>query len=370
MRSPRKMLAVVLAAGLLAAAGVSGTVVAHGPGGGPPGGWPPVGWPPIGPGTSAKPLPSGWAWPSDDLHSFGIKPGRPLPSKDPDKTKSPNPSPPAFVCPPASASASASAPSVVGDFSKLGLQLKGGLPGGNWPGFVAAWRAHFQVGITKQFCSIPPLRAELDRLIAGKIKSLQDMVGQVGSAPGLSAAGKTTIDGELNSLIADLQALKTKVDAETTLAALQADLATLTGKAHLYRTVAVWVRLIIEAENVISAGPGLVSLENTIAGQIAAAPPGPETTDAQTFLDNMKLSATQAETLAGPIPAMLLAITPAQLASGAADTTITKANVDLFQAMWDLKLAHWSAFWAQLELKEAAATSKSPATPTPTPTPV
>jgi hypothetical protein len=369
MRSPRNVLAVVLAAGLLAIAGISGTVAAHSPGGGPT-----KGWPPVGPGTSAKPLPSGWAWPSDDLHSFVIKPVRPLPSIDPGKTKSPHPTPPAFVCPPGSVpapTAAAPATAVAGDQSKFGFQVKGGLPGGwnGWPAFVADWRARFQVD-TKQFCTIPPLRNELDRLIGAKIKSLQGLVGQVGGISGLSASDKSAIDSELNSLIADLQALKTKVDAETTLAALQADLATLTGNAHLYRSVTVWVRLITEAESVIAAGPGLATLESTIASQIAAAPPGPETTDAQTFLDNMKLSVTEAEGLAGPLPAMLLAITPAQLASGAADTTLAKANVDLFHAMWDLKLAHWAATWAQLELKEATATPKPPATPTPTPPPV
>jgi len=130
-----------------------------------------------------------------------------------------------------------------------------------------------------------------------------------------------------------------------------------------------WARLILGAEKTIAAGPDLIALENTIAGQIAAAPQGPETTDAQTYLDRMKQAVTDGETLAGPLQATLLAITPAQLASGAADATLAKVNMDLLHAMWDLQLARMDAARAQREIKEATATPKPTMTPTPAATP-
>jgi hypothetical protein len=357
MRSSRSVLAVILSAGLLAMAGVSGTVAAHNPG---------EGFPPGHPGTSAKPLPSGWAWPSD-LGTFVLKSHPPKPTEKPEPTKSPHPTP-TVTCPPASTASSSSASSAAAMLQKgQAAEVRE-----SWAKLIDDWRGRFQAEWAKQYCSIGTLRSALDRQIGGSTQSLQGLIGQVGGIAGLSASDKAAIDGELNSLIADLGALKTKVDGETTLAALQADLATLNGKAHLYRTVGQWVRLIVGAEKAIAAGPGLIALENTIAGLIAAAPPGPEITDAQTHLDNMKLAVTEGEGLAGPLPATLLAITPAQLASGAADLTLAKVSLDLFRANWDLQLARWSAGAAQYEIKEATATPKPKATPTPvaSPTPV
>lgn len=363
MRSTRNVVAVMLAAGLLAVAGISGTVYAHGPGG--PGG---PGFHPGGPGI--KPLPSGWAWPSDDLHSFVLKshdPGKTMP------TKLPLPTPPVPTCTPAPVSSSSAAPAsngaVTGNESIAAMLLMGQMPGGreDLARLMADWRGRYQSEWAKTFCAVDPLRKALDKQISGKIGSLQSLIGQVGKAPGLSSADMAAIDAELNSLIADLTALKTKVDAETTLAGLQADLATLNAKAHVYRTVGQWVRIILGAEKAIAAGPDLVALEATVAGQIAAASPGPEITDAQTFLNDMKLSVTEGEGLAGPIPAALLAITPAQLASGAGDAAIAKANADLFRAMWDLQLARWSAARAQHEIKESTASPAPIEKPKPAP---
>jgi hypothetical protein len=164
------------------------------------------------------------------------------------------------------------------------------------------------------------------------------------------------VDAELNSLISDLQSLKAKADGETTLATLQADYQTLASKAHTYRLVAWWVSLLTGSEKVIEAGPGLVALENQIAAAIASAPAVSETADAQIYLDDMKLAVTNGEALSAPLPGTLLAITPTQLGSGSADSTLSDACVTLFKARWDLQLARWSAWWAQHELIEAAAT--------------
>jgi hypothetical protein len=359
-----------MAAGLLATAGIGGTVSAHNPRGG---------FPPVRPGTSAKPLPSAWAWPSHDPKP-PVKPDQspkpvqsPKPPATPAPSKSPHPAPTLSCLPPPSAGTTPVG-NVDADEATAAMMLKGLDPGKGaaWVKLVSDWQKHYEAAWAQQFCSIDPLRALLDKQIAGKVKSLQDLIGQVGGSSGLSASDKTTIDNQLNSLTAGLQALKTKVDGETTLATLQADLATLNGQAPLYRSVSQWARLILGAEKTIAAGPDLIALESTIAGQIAAAPAGPETTEAQTYLDRMKQAVTDGEALAGPLPATLLAITPAQLASGAADATLAKANMDLFRAMWDLQLARLNAAGAQREIKEATATPKPTKTPAPvaTPTPV
>lgn len=350
----RNVIAALLASSMLALAGLSG-VAAHAPGG------------PGFPGSSAKPLPSGWAWPTD-LKTHAVKSHAPAPAKSPQPSKTPKVVPPidctstSTSSPTPTASATASA--------AVAATLKDKLPGmgAAWDKRMGAFRDHFNANMKKMFCATVPLRKTLDGQITHRISALQGLEKQVGKSA-LSASNVATVDGVLNALIADLKALKTKVDAETTLAALQADYHTLANKASVYNLSSLWVQEIVGAEKVIAAGPGLITLENKVAAEIAAAPAGSETADAQLYLDDMKLAVTEGEAFAAPLPAILLAITSGQLADGSAKATLTSTKATLFLAMWDIQLAHRSAQWAEHEIKEVMATPKPTATaPTATPT--
>jgi hypothetical protein len=352
----RNVLVALLAAGVLVLGGLSG-VAAHGP---------------RFPGTSAKPLPSGWVWPSD-LKTPPVKSHQPDPSKKPDPSKPPKVTPPPFSCattttPTPTPTPTATASSAV-DAANAG---KNKLVA-SWEKQVRAFRDNLNVQLQKAnadkqkaLCNVTSLRKVLDAQIAGRIRTFQDSANQVGKS-GLGASDVAVVDGELNNLIADLQAFKTKVDGETTLAALQADYQTLAGHASMYRTVQLWIQDLVGAEKVIAAGPGLITLENKIAAEIAVAPAVPETADAQIFLDNMKLAVTAGEAKAAPLPATLLAITPAQLADGSAKATLTSAKVNVLLAGWYIRIAHMTGDWAEHELKEATTPPKATATPTATP---
>ncbi len=352
----KKVIAAVIAAGLLAFAGLSGTVAAHDPGAG-------FGSGPGFPGASGKPVPSAHVLPS------GLKTFTPRTPK-PESSVKPLPTRPPLTCAPAptaSATPSSSAEAgVVGSF----------LDGSRMPGFgpelgLAVFQAEsrFYADYAKDFCNIDALRKTLDKLITGRINQFQSLVTRAGKA-GLDAPSLAIVDGELNSIVTGLQSLKTTVDAETTLAGLQADFKTFLGDGSVDRTVQSWASLIIGSERLIAAGPGLVTLENKIATEISAAPAGPETTDAQKFLDDMEAKVTAGEALVAPLPAELLAITPAQLADGSANSTLADARVALFSASWDIQMGRWSAARAKWELAEATATPTPTATPTATATPI
>jgi hypothetical protein len=340
-------------------------VAAHGPGGGSdkvPGF----------PGTSARPLPSGWAWPSD-LKTQPVKSHQPDPSNRPDPSRKPKVTPPPFSCVPTPTPTATAAS--VGDAANAGKNKLAGR-GFSWAAEVAAFRDHVnaqweKVNADKQkvFCNMISLRKTLDAQISGRIRSLQQWVTQIGKS-GLGTSDQAAVDGELNGLIADLQALKTKVDGETTLADLQADYQTLAGHSSMYRTVQLWITDLLGAEQVVKAGPELITLENKIAAEIAAAPAVPETADAQIFLNNMKLAVTAAEAKVAPLPATLLAITPAQLADGSAMTTLTSARVQIRLASWYVRVARMMGSWAEHELKEATATPTATPTAAPTATPI
>ncbi|MFI5258709.1 MAG: hypothetical protein ACHQ01_03745 [Candidatus Limnocylindrales bacterium] len=326
-----RVLAAVLASSLLVLAGLVGDVAAHNPGHGP-------GFP----GTSAKPLPSGWAWPSD-LKPQPVKSHEPVSFK-PEPSKSPHPTP-TFTCPPVTPNPSPSS-SPVGE-SPQGEVFFGFK--GDWDEFGIYLYDQFHFPWAKTFCNVDPLMKALDAQINARINELTGEITQIGKS-GLGASDQSTVDGVLNGFIADLGTFKTKVDGETTLTALQADAQTLAGEAHMYQSVDRWIWLIVGTEKLIGDGPGLITLENKIAAEIAAAPPAPETADAQLFLNDMKLAVTSGENLVAPLPATLVAITKTELSNGTANATLASVQVTYNLSWWDIELARWAAFWAQKEV--------------------
>jgi hypothetical protein len=334
----RNVLTAMLAACLLAVVGFSGAVVAHDPNGGHQG---------I-PGSSARPLPSGWAWPSDLKTQ---KPHDPQKVEKPDKTSKPDPAKsdkPTLACIVAPGSTATPVPTAAPTAAPAAVKLKG-----NQSGFkdeldklTSDWRGRFNGTWTKVYCQVDPLRMLLDKQISGRVSSLQDLITKIGKS-GLGASDQAVVDSELNSLITDLNALKVKVDAETTLAGLQADLQTFNANAHLLRTVSQWAQLIVGAEKLIASESDLATLQSKVAAEVAAAPAGPETADAKLYLNNMNLAIAAGTSLVATLPATLLAITPAHLADGSADVTLTSARATLFRAAWDFKLALWAANWAE-----------------------
>ena len=362
----RNVLTAVLASCLLAAVGFSSVVAAHGPIGGHPG---------I-PGSSARPLPSGWAWPSD-LPT--LKPPVPLKTPDPAKTSKPEPvktikpapvktDKPSLTCTPVPSSSATPAPTSAPTSATAAVQQKGKQDGlkGELDRLTGDLRGRFNDSWAKVYCQIDPLRTVLDKQISGRVSSLQDLITKIGKSA-LSASDQAIVDSELNSLIADLNALKAKVDGETTLASLQADLQTFNTNTKLFGSATQWAQLIVGAEKLISSEPDLATLQAKVAAEVAGAPAGPETADAQLYVNNMNLAIAAGKSLVAPLPAMLLAITPAQLADGSAAATLTSAKATLFRATWDFQLARWSAQWAEHEVTEASATPTPTATPVATP---
>ena len=361
-RISMKVVAAVLAASLRAVTGLSGGA-AHDPGHG--GGGPGF------PGTSAKPLPSGWTWPSD-LPSHAVKTHMPDPSKAPEASKAPKPTKPPKLPANCTPVVTPTSSPVVGltslKTSAFGVGKDEARAIGIWDQRIGLLQGHIDATFDKVYCAPIPLQKTLDAQISGRIKTIQSWVKQVDGS-GLGTSDKATVDAELNGLISGLQTLKTKVDSETTLAALQADYQTLKSEGTTFRTVELWVQEIVGVEKLISSEAKLTTLEATIATGIAGAPAGPETTDAQLFLNDMKSALANGEALVSPLPAQLLAITPTQLSDGSATPILTSVRVQLAIAKWDFNLAGWAAKWAQQEIKQASATPKPTVTPKPTATP-
>jgi hypothetical protein len=194
-----------------------------------------------------------------------------------------------------------------------------------------------------EVCSVAASKTAADKKIAAQIKSLSGLIVRAGKIAGLSTGDQAILTGEINGLIGDLTALKSKMDAETTLAGVQADLVTLSKDSVYARSIGDQVSLIDFAEFLIAQGPKFATLATTLTGQISAAPSGIDTAAAQTYLDDMKARVAAAEALAGPLPASLLALTPAQLQAGKGDPTLANARKSLWPACFDIWKAHLDA---------------------------
>ncbi len=322
----RNTLAALLAAGLLVLSALGSTALAHGgPGQNPgfgnhdPGSSPkahPTGAP------TEKPKPShkvtvtgpGWHLPSaSDCREVPARSGSPLPTAT------------------ATGAAAGKVTSNGGPAGGFGLDLSK---------IADGWGRTFDKTVRAELCSVQAIQTAADKKIASQIKWLGSLAVQVGKITGLSSADQAVLTGEINGLIANLNALKAKIDAETTLAGAQADLVTLSNDAVYARSIGYQVRLIACAESAIAQGPKLQTLATTLAGQIAAASSGIDTAEAQAHLADMNAKIAAGEALAGPLPATLLALTPAQLQAGKGNPTLAKAGADLWQASFDLWKAH------------------------------
>lgn len=351
----RNTLAALLAAGLLVLSALGSTALAHGgPGQGP-------GFGGHDPGSTPKPHPTLKAKPSHPVIVTG--PGWHLPSPtNCSKAPAPSGSPLPTAAPTAG----------VGKVNPNGKP--GNAFGLDLSKIADGWGRSFDKTVQAELCSVQAIQTAADKKIASQIKSLGSLAVRVGKITGLSSADQAVLTGEINGLIASLNALKAKIDAETTLAGAQADLVTLSKDAVYARSIGYQVRLIACAESDIAQGPKLQTLATTLAGQIAAAPSGIDTAEAQAHLADMNAKIAAGEALAGPLPATLLALTPAQLQAGKGNPTLAKAGADLWQASFDLWKAHNDAgiiTWI-LAGKPAPSHHKSPApstTPVPSPTP-
>jgi hypothetical protein len=329
----RNTLAAFLAAGLLVLTAVSSQAMAWG--GGHPG------WGDPHPKTSGEPKSSHSAKPT---HSFKIVSCKP--------TATPTPTPTAGI----------------------GAQVRPNFGMRGWKVYQG-WMKDFD----KTACTLDGLRASSDARIAKFVKSLQGLDTRIGKITALTSGEKAGLTAEVDSEIADLNALKTKIDAETTIAAIQADLAALANESVYIRSISLQIGMIGGAENILVSLTKLDTQVATFTTEIAAAPAGIDTTAAQKYLDDLKTRIAEAKSLASPLPASLLALTEAQLRAGKADPTVAAAFKAYWRASFDTWMARRDAWVVQWILagkpgfdgdKDHDKTPHPTATPTPTPTPV
>ena len=192
-------------------------------------------------------------------------------------------------------------------------------------------------------CALAAQQAAADKKIDKLIASLQDLRDGVSKLTSLAPTDQAGLLAEIDAAIADLQALRAKIDAETTVSGVQADRKALTGKDSEIRAIEIQVRVLAGLESVLSETEKLDAQAVALTTQLAAAPSGIDTVAAQRYLDDMKANIAAAKALAAPIPAELLALTPAQLQAGRSTPVLAEAFADLIRAGVDNLMARIDA---------------------------
>jgi hypothetical protein len=188
------------------------------------------------------------------------------------------------------------------------------------------------------------LKAFGDCEINRRFETLTDLTAKITASKVMTPTDASALKTEIGSTTAGLTSLKAKIDADTDLATLKADITGIATSFRVYLLVVPQVHLVNAADGVLFAQTKFAGINTKLTAAIAAAKAaGKDTTAAQADLNAMNASVTAAAGLATPIPAALLPLTPAQYNGGTAGPILAGARTALATARDDLKSAEASA---------------------------
>jgi hypothetical protein len=191
---------------------------------------------------------------------------------------------------------------------------------------------------------ITVLKAFGDCEINRRLATLSDLSSKISASKVIASSDAAALQSEIGSATSGLTSLKAKFDADTDVTTIKADITSIATNFRVYLLVVPQANLTNAADGVLAARPKFADINTKLAAAIAAAKAaGKDTTAAQSDLDAMNASVTAAVGLAGPLPAQLLPLTPAQYNGGTAGPILTAARAALGTARDDLKSAVASA---------------------------
>ena len=201
-----------------------------------------------------------------------------------------------------------------------------------------------QASAARAGATVATLRGFGDCEISRRLTTLHQLSSVVGSSKGLTSPDANRLSSEIAGEVAGLTSLRNTIDAQTRIAPLRAGLVQIVTKYRVYVLVGPQVRLTIAADGELALKPHLDQLAATLAGRIsAAAAKGKDVSAAQASLDAMNAAVAAAGSLATPLPAKLLALSPDNYISSGGATVIKNARIALVAARDHFKSAAQNA---------------------------
>ncbi len=188
--------------------------------------------------------------------------------------------------------------------------------------------------------TVAALRTFADCEIARRMTTLGQLSAAVGASKSLTSADAAALSTDIASASSGLASLKAKIDSGTSIVALKLQIVEIVTRFRVYLLLGPQVRLTIAADDVLALKPRFDGISTSLAGRIAQAiANGKDVASAQASLAAMNAAVASAEALASPLPAQLLALTPAQYNAGMGGPVLQKARGALIEARDDLKAA-------------------------------
>jgi hypothetical protein len=197
-----------------------------------------------------------------------------------------------------------------------------------------------QASAARSTATVASLQSFGDCEITRRLATLHLLAGLVDDSNGLTPADAARLSAEIAGARGGLTNLRGTIDAQTRIVPLKADLIQIVNNYRVYVLLGPQVRLAIAADSELALKSDFDALATTLAGRItAAAANGKDVAAAQIALAAMKAAVAEAVGLAGPVPARLAALTPANYVSAGAQTVIRNARIALAAARDRFKAA-------------------------------
>ncbi len=175
---------------------------------------------------------------------------------------------------------------------------------------------------------------EIDR----RLGTLTTLKGVVTDAKHLTDADRQALLGQINADTTGLTALRTKIDNDTDLATLRADVRSIVTAYRVYVLLEPQVRLVRAADASVDLAEYFDDLATRLQSRIDAAKgAGKDVTAAQAALDDMIAKVADAKAKATPIPGQEIPLTPAGYPANR--PTLVSARGTLLQVKADYETA-------------------------------
>lgn len=187
---------------------------------------------------------------------------------------------------------------------------------------------------------VQALRAWGDCEINRRFVTLTALSTAITASKVMTSSDAAALQAEISSTRSGLTSLKAAIDSETVIATLKADIVKIATDYRVYLLVVPQVHLVNASDGILASQDKFADINTKLAARIAAAKAaGKDTTAAQADLDAMNAAVSAAVGLATPLPAALLALTPAQYNGGTAGPVLSNARAAILSARNDLKSA-------------------------------
>jgi chromosome segregation ATPase len=197
---------------------------------------------------------------------------------------------------------------------------------------------------------ISKLKTRADAEIDRRIESLKKLITRLSDAKHLTADQKTSMTTDIQKLITDLTALKTKIAADTDIATLKPDVQSIVKDYRVYAIQLPKVHMAAVSDSLTAAITTLNALVTKLQTRIdEAKTQGNTVTTLQTALDDMKTKIADAQKKITQIEAAASALTPTGYPAN--KTTVDSTRALIQAARQDIKAAVEDAHTIQKGLR-------------------